>query len=88
MLPFAVQFTHAFEKYEFSGFSTENTIYNDLQDTNCTVYHDKIGPAVDFSVNLLFSEYVAIEEKLYSSVDQNSSKRPHFKSSRAPPFLL
>ena len=89
MLPFAVQFTHAFEKHEFLGFCTENTIYNDSQRTNCAVFHDKIfGPAVDFSFNLLFSEYVVIEERLYSSVDNNSTRKPHFKSSRAPPFLL
>jgi hypothetical protein len=89
LLQFAVQFSHAFDEHKFSSFSTENTIYNDKQDTNCAVFHDKIfSPAVDFSVTLSFSEYVVSKEKLYSTIAQNSSRKPHFKLSRAPPILL
>lgn len=88
MLPIAIQFSHAFEKHEFSGFSFENKIHNDIQDTDCASFHFKIfGPAVTLSSNILYSEIV-IEKEPYSSEDQISSRVLQFKSTRDPPYLL
>ena len=89
MLPFAIQFSHAFENHDVSDFNIENKIITSTQETNCAVYHDKFhGPAVQFSSNIIFSKNILIVGKEYSKEDQNSSRKPILKSSRAPPSLL
>jgi ABC-type glycerol-3-phosphate transport system permease component len=87
LLPFAVQFLHAFEHHE--QVCTENKVHIDHHKVDCSVFHFKINHnAIDFS-----SEEKLVENTIFSNIintaeAQLTSANPQYKSSRAPPVLL
>jgi len=89
LLPFAVQFNHSFEKHEFSFCKAQNIVHFDTHEIDCSIFHFKINThKIDFSSEIHLAENLKNEEKILSVETQTSSVKLHYKSSRAPPFLL
>ncbi len=89
LLPFAVQLNHSFEEHQFSFCKAENSIHFDSHKIDCSVFHFKINISkIDFSSEIQFTEILKNEEKTVSNETKTSSVKFHYKSSRAPPFLL
>lgn len=89
LLPFAIQFSHAFEKHEYSVCDAQNVVHLHHPKTNCSIFHYQINyNTIDFSTNFILAPATIIVEKIYAAEDQNSSIKINFKSSRAPPILL
>ncbi len=89
LLPFAIQFSHAFEKHEHSVCNAQNVVHLHQHKTDCSICHYQINfNTIDFSTNFILASAIIIVEKNYTTEDQNSSIKLHYKSSRAPPILL
>ena len=89
LLPFVVQFTHAFEKHEYSVCNTQDIVHIHNHKTDCSVFHFQINyNTIDFSSNFLFETIKKFEEKIYASEGKNPSTNLNHKSTRAPPSLL
>jgi hypothetical protein len=89
LLPFAVQFNHSFENHEHSVCKAQNTIHFDSHEITCSVLHFKINTLkIDFPSEILLAEKLENEEKIVTGETQTASPKFHYKSSRAPPFLL
>ncbi|MDF1516405.1 MAG: hypothetical protein RQ864_05210 [Lutibacter sp.] len=89
LLPFAVQFNHSFENHEHSVCKAQNTVHFDNHEIDCSVLHFKINNNnIDFSSEIHLAEKLENEEKIVTAEAQTSSAKFHYKSSRAPPFLL
>jgi hypothetical protein len=89
LLPFAVQFNHSFKNHEHSVCKAQNSIHFDTHEIDCSVLHFKINTLkIDFSSEIQFTENIKKEEKIVSAEAQTISAKFHYKSSRAPPFLL
>ena len=89
LLPFAVQFDHSFEKHQHSVCKAQNIIHFDTHEIDCSVLHFKINThKIDFSSEAQFAKNELNEEKIVTAESQTASSKFHYKSSRAPPFLL
>lgn len=89
LLPFAVQFNHSFENHEHSVCKSQNSIHFDNHKIDCSVLHFKINTLkIDFSSEIYLAEKLKKEEKIVTANTRTSSVKLHYKSSRAPPFLL
>lgn len=89
LLPFAVQLNHSFVKHEHSVCKAQNSIHFDNHEINCSVLHFKINTLkIDFSSEIHLAEKLENEEKIVTAEAQTASPKFHYKSSRAPPFLL
>lgn len=89
LLPFAAQLDHSFKEHQYSYCKAQNTIHFDNHEINCSVLHFKINTLkIDFSSEIHFAENLKNEEKIVTSEAQTASAKFHYKSSRAPPFLL
>lgn len=89
LLPFAVQFNHSFKKHEHSVCKAQNSIHFDNHEIDCSVLHFKINTLkIDFSSETHLAERLENEEKIITAEAQTTSAKFHYKSSRAPPFLL
>jgi len=88
-LPFAIQFSHALEKHEYSVCKGQNIAHLHHHKADCSIFHYQVNySTIDFSSNFTTIENVSTEERIYAAEDQNSSIKLHHKSSRAPPILL
>jgi len=89
LLPFAVQFNHSFENHEHSVCKAQNIVHFDTHKIDCSVLHFKINTLkIDFSSEIPLAEKLENEEKIVTAETQTVSQKFHYKSSRAPPFLL
>jgi len=89
LLPFAVQFNHSFKNHEHSVCKAQNNIHFDTHEIDCSVLHFKINTLkIDFSSEIHFTKNIKKEEKIVTAEAQTTSAKFHYKSSRAPPFLL
>lgn len=89
MLPFAIQTVHAFEKHEYSASSSIAAIKASELETDCSFFHYKINNTLfNFPTDVSLSEISFITEKIITNSVSIDSVNLHFKSSRAPPFLL
>ena len=89
LLPFAVQFNHSFQKHEHSYCKAQNIVHFDTHKIDCSVFHFKINThKIDFSSEIHLVEKPENEEKIVTAEAQTASAKFHYKSSRAPPFLL
>ncbi len=89
LLPFAVQFNHSFKKHEHSVCKAQNIIHFDTHEIDCSVLHFKINTLkINFSSEIHLAEILENEEKIVTAEAQTTSTKLHYKSSRAPPFLL
>ena len=89
LLPFAVQFDHSFKKHDYSFCKAQNVVHFDAHEMDCAIFHFKINThKIDFSSEIFLAEKIENEEKILSVETQTSSVKLHYKSSRAPPFLL
>tara|TARA_R110001583_G_scaffold93777_1_gene236992 strand:+ start:13875 stop:14207 length:333 start_codon:yes stop_codon:yes gene_type:complete len=89
LLPFAIQFSHAFTSHEYSICQAQNKTHIDLHEIDCSVFHFKINNnTVEFSSNQLHASTNLVETKIFTTDAKTSSVKFHFKLSRAPPFLL
>ncbi|KUO68465.1 MAG: hypothetical protein ACYCZ2_14430 [Lutibacter sp.] len=89
LLPFAVQFDHSFEKHRHSVCKTQNITHFDSHEIDCSVLHFKINThKIDFYSEAHFAKNELNEEKIVTAESQTASAKIHYKSSRAPPFLL
>lgn len=89
LLPFAVQFNHSFKKHEHSVCKAQNITHFDNHKTDCSVFHFKINTnKIDFSSEIHLTEKRENEEKIVTAEAQTAAAKFHYKSSRAPPFLL
>lgn len=88
LLPFAVQFVHSFEVHEHAC-TAQNKIHFDSHEFKCAVFHFKINSdtpvdfkdfTISFKNNILSKPWFT--EIIFTSLNL------HYKSSRAPPFLL
>lgn len=89
LLPFAVQFNHSFENHEHSVCKAQNIVHIDTHKIDCSVLHFKINTLkIDFSSEIPLAEKLENEEQIVTAEAQTASAKFHYKSSRAPPFLL
>ena len=89
LLPFAVQFIHAFEKHEHLTCNSQNKIHFDTHEVDCSVFHFKINTnKINFESGITFLENDFEFEKIYSQTLQLKAVKLYYKASRAPPFLL
>jgi len=89
LLPFAVQFSHAFEKHEYSVCNAQNVVHLHHHKTDCSIFHYQINyNTIDFSTSFILDSASIIVEKIYATEDPNSSIKILHKSSRAPPILF
>lgn len=89
LLPFAVQFTHSFQKHEHAVCKAQNIIHFDSHEIDCSVLHFKINTnKIDFPSETHLTEKVDINQKILFVETGISSIKIQYKSSRAPPFLL
>ncbi|MDO9595330.1 MAG: hypothetical protein Q7J19_10075 [Lutibacter sp.] len=89
LLPFAVQFDHSFKKHEHSVCKAQNIIHFDAHEIDCSVFHFRINTLkIDFSTEVHFAKNELTEEKIITAEAQTALAKFHYKSSRAPPFLL
>lgn len=89
LLPFAVQFNHSFKNHEHSVCKSQNIVHFDNHKIDCSVLHFKINThKIDFSSEIHFDEKLENEKKIVTAEAQTASAKFHYKSSRAPPFLL
>lgn len=89
LLPFAVQFNHSFENHEHSVCKAQNIVHFDTHEIDCSVLHFKINTLkIDFSSEIHLDEKLENEEKIVTVEAQTAEAKFHYKSSRAPPFLL
>lgn len=87
LLPFAVQFLHSFEHHEH--ICSENDIHIDSHELDCSVFHFKINHnSIDFSSEEILFENNISESNIFTIEESKSLVSLHYKSSRAPPFLL
>lgn len=87
LLPFAVQFLHAFEHHEH--ICSENDIHIDTHELNCSVFHFKINQnTVDFPSDAFFTENNTLKNIIFTIEEGKALTNLQYKSSRAPPFLL
>ncbi|MDP3359704.1 MAG: hypothetical protein Q8S41_10185 [Lutibacter sp.] len=89
LLPIAVQFNHSFKKHEHLVCKTQNITHFDAHEIDCSVFHFRIDThKIDYSSEIHFAEKLENEEKIVTAEAQTASAKFHYKSSRAPPFLL
>lgn len=89
LLPFAVQLNHSFKKHEHSVCKAQNIIHFDNHEVDCSAFHFKINTnKIDFSSEIHLTEKRKNEEKIVTAEVQTATSKFHYKSSRAPPFLL
>jgi len=89
LLPFAVQLNHSFKNHEHSVCKAQNSIHFDNHEIDCSVLHFRINThKIDFSSEVRFAEKQTSKEKIVTAETQTASPKFHYKSSRAPPFLL
>ena len=89
LLPFAVQFSHAFDEHNYSICHAENRLHIDKHEINCTVLHYKINyNTIIFSSNFLISKNQILDESIFTSESQISSLKIRFGLSRAPPIFM
>lgn len=89
LLPFAVQFNHSFKNHEHSVCKAQNIIHFDTHEIDCSVLHFKINTLkIDFSSEIHLTEKLENGERIVTAEAQTLSVKFHYKSSRAPPFLL
>jgi len=87
LLPFAVQFLHAFEHHDHV--CSENDIHIDSHELDCSVFHFKINQnTVVFASEEKLSENNISTNNIFTIEERKSSVNLQYKSSRAPPFLL
>lgn len=87
LLPFAVQFLHSFEHHDH--FCSENDIHIDIHELDCSVFHFHINQnSIDFPSEEILTEITVSENIIFTIEEQKSSVNLHYKSSRAPPYLL
>ncbi|HEY9221155.1 MAG TPA: hypothetical protein VIO43_06200 [Lutibacter sp.] len=89
LLPFAVQFNHSFKKHGHSVCKSQNIVHFDHHEIDCSIFHFKIDTnKIDFSSEIHLAENIIKEEKIVTAEAQTAPVKFHYKSSRAPPFLL
>jgi hypothetical protein len=89
LLPFAVQFNHSLENHEHSVCKAHNIVHFDTHKIDCSVLHFKINTLkIDFSSEIHLAEKLENEKQIVTAEAQTASAKFHYKSSRAPPFLL
>ena len=89
LLPFAVQFNHSLVKHKHAVCKAQNSIHFDTHEINCSVLHFKINTLkIDFSSEIHLAEKLENIEQIVTAEAQTASAKFHYKSSRAPPFLL
>ncbi|MFO7674264.1 MAG: hypothetical protein R6V74_11195 [Lutibacter sp.] len=89
LLPFAVQLNHSFEYHEHSVCKAQNIVHFDTHEIDCSVLHFKINTLkIDFSSEIHLANKLENEEKIVTAEVQTAAAKFHYKSSRAPPFLL
>lgn len=89
LIPFGLQFAHAFESHEVLDCHTEKQEHLHEHEFDCAVFHFKINTEATRFTSLY--EWVKIEfpykEICSSSIDIKPVKI-NYESSRAPPILL
>ena len=89
LLPFAVQFSHALEKHEYSVCDAQNVVHLHHPKTNCSIFHYQINyNTIEFSSTFSLDENILINEKVFTQEVKKESTSLFHKSSRAPPSLL
>lgn len=89
LLPFAVQFSHAFEKHEHSVCEAQNKTHFDSHEVDCSVFHFKINTdTVEFTLTKYLAQNILIEEKKTSFKSIIATANIYYKSLRAPPYFI
>jgi len=89
LLPFAIQFSHAYEKHEYSACHAQHKAHFDMHEVDCSVFHFKINNnTLTFIPNFLITDIYTFDLKIYSIESEKSSVNLYYKSTRAPPLLL
>lgn len=87
LLPFAVQFVHSFEYHEH--ICNEHDIHIDTHQLDCAVFHFKINQnSIDLSSEEIVFKNTFLTHIIFTIEESNSLIKLHYKSSRAPPYLL
>jgi hypothetical protein len=89
LLPFGMQFAHAFESHEDLDCITTYEEHIHEHEFHCDVFHFKINndTSVPFST-LEFAHIEILAKEIITVVSDIVSHKIHCKSSRAPPVLL
>ncbi|PKP28908.1 MAG: hypothetical protein CVU01_02655 [Bacteroidetes bacterium HGW-Bacteroidetes-18] len=84
-----MQFKHSFQKHEHAVCKAQNIVHFDTHKIDCSFFHFKINThKIDFSSEIHLAEKPNNEKKIVTAEAQTASAKFHYKSSRAPPFLL
>jgi GTP cyclohydrolase III len=80
---------HSFETHEHLVCKSQNKLHFDSHEIDCAVFHFKINTnTIDFNSTFTAYDSKLNIDKIYTGDHQIASVKLHFKSSRAPPFLL
>ncbi|MBT8317196.1 MAG: hypothetical protein HKP59_06195 [Lutibacter sp.] len=89
LFPLTIQFSHAFQKHEYSETSLENHVQAHLPINDCKFFHDQINyNTITFSSKFTPNEAILIEEKIITQEKGKESTSFFYRPSRAPPSLL
>ena len=89
LLPFAVQFSHAFEKHKHLVCEAQNITHFDTHEVDCSVFHFKINTnTVEFIATEYIAQNILIEEKRTSFKSITATANINYKSLRAPPYFI
>jgi hypothetical protein len=88
LFPLAIQFSHAFQKHEYSVINTVHFENANHPKTECNAFHIHINyNAIYYYSDIYFSKSVLIEEKIVVNQQQKESVTFFNESLRAPPLF-